>query len=456
MFSLLSPLVLAQVPPMQPPQEITVTQPMRVLPGQLDNVLVFNSNSPELVQTEGILLSTLPPAGKRSPAAHLNLAFNGRFDVFAHHIAKAATPDDRRTLYLGILLHNPGTQPIIVDVLQAASYLSQPDAPFIDLPAYVDNNAGEVYAGPGSRATNDVLRGKRQAEFPAQILIPPGSSRMLLSLPIPVKTLEPPINGRSTLIRLRSSGAVYAASLAKFAPVEATGEERAPTLAEWETLLQTGNLAGPRDRAPTPPEQTTGQVIYGRVAGVASGSRWQAQISDRPNPTEPPSLSTPAAGESFSYGLSTLLRGTFGTGQVQAADMLARYPDTAYQAHGNYAVEYRLTLPLHNATAQSQNIAILLETPIKEDQLKTPGSLRFLDPPAKQVFFRGTVRLRYNDDRRLPQTRYFHLVQRRGQQGRPLVVLTMPPGDRRLVQLDLLYPPDATPPQILTVKSLLP
>jgi hypothetical protein len=30
----------------------------------------------------------------------------------------------------------------------------------------------------------------------------------------------------------------------------------------------------------------------------------------------------------------------------------------------------------------------------------------------------------------------------------------MPPSDQRLVQVDFLYPPDATPPQVLTVKTL--
>ena len=72
---------------------------------------------------------------------------------------------------------------------------------------------------------------------------------------------------------------------------------------------------------------------------------------------------------------------------------------------------------------------------------------------AKNVFFRGTVQVRYRDERGTAQNRYFHLVQRRGQQGEALVTLTMPPGDRRTVQVDLVYPPDATPPQILTVKT---
>jgi hypothetical protein len=164
-------------------------------------------------------------------------------------------------------------------------------------------------------------------------------------------------------------------------------------------------------------------------------------------------LSVPAAGQAFSYGLSTLRGGTLGTGQVQTARMLVRYPDTAYEAHGNYAIEYNLTLPLQNRTDQTQTVAIALETPIKENQLQD-GQLRFLEPPAKNVFFRGTVRVRYTDDRGLPQTRYVHLVQRRGQQGEPLAVMTMKPGDRRFVNIGLLYPPDSTPPQILTVRSL--
>ncbi len=447
MFPLLT--TPAQVPPMPTPQEIVVPQTIRPLPGQLDSVLVFNSNSPELVQQEGILLSTFPPEGMAVPAAHLNVAFDGRFDVFAHHIARAATPEDLRTLYLGILLHNPGPEGVTVDILQAASYLSQPDAPFIDLPAYVDNARGEVYAGPGSRVMSDLLRGQRQAEFPPQIVIPPGASRLLLNLPIPVKMLEPPINGRSTAMRLVSSGRVYAASLAQFAPVDAAGMERAPTLTEWENQLRQGGLAGPRDRAPTPPEQTTGQIIYGRVAGVSQGARWQAQVVDKDEWT----LQTPPTGEAFSYGLSTLRAGTHGTGQIQTAPMVARYPDTAYEAHGNYAVEYRLTLPLFNATGDRQRVAILLETPIKEEQPKLSGSLRFFDPLPRQVFFRGTVRLRYKDDQGLPRTRYVHLVQRRGQRGMPLIELNMPPGDRRLVQFDFLYPPDATPPQVMTVMS---
>ena len=450
MLSFLPILTLAQASPTPAPapQEIVQQQEMRVLPGQLDSVLVFNSNSPEVVQTEGVLLSTFPPTGKRFPTAHLNQLFNGRFDIFAHHIARALTPQDLRTLYLGIIVNNPGKQPVTIDVLQAASYLSQPDAPFIALPSFLENDDGRFFSGPGGRAVDNVLRGQRQDSFPAQLVIPPGQSRMLLNAAIPVKTLTPPLNGRSTLMRLRSTGGVYVASLGMFAKTNSDGSERAPTLDEWQTLLNNANVSGPRDKAPTPIEQTTGNVIYGRVAGVAIGSQWNGQLVDPGRGT----LSIPQPGRAFSYGLATLHKGMLGTGQNQSAQIIKRYSDTAYQAHGNYGIQYNLTLPLQNNTTQTQTVTLAVETPLKREDTKQ--GVRFLQPPGTSTNFRGTVRVRFNNDRGLPQTRYVHLVQKRGQQGEPLVTLKLQPKERRFVQFDFIYPPDATPPQILTVRTV--
>jgi len=53
--------------------------------------------------------------------------------------------------------------------------------------------------------------------------------------------------------------------------------------------------------------------------------------------------------------------------------------------------------------------------------------------------------VKYNDDQGLPQTRYVHLVQKRGQQGEPLVVLNMK--QAIAVSANRLHPPDSTPPQ---------
>jgi hypothetical protein len=448
MLAFISGFILAQsFPPSPEPKAILRPQEVRSLPGKLDETLVFNSNSPEQVESEGILLSTLPPTGKKSPSAHLDFSFTGKFEIFTHHIRKG-TDADQRTLYQAVIAHNPTDKPITIDILQAASYLSQPDAPFVELAgSTLNNDRGDVYAGPGSRSASDVLRGKRQKDFAPTVVIPPGEERLLLNLPIPVVTLKPPVNGRSSLLRVRSTGKVYLASLALFAKTDATGTERAPTLEEWQDVLQNGALSSPRDKVPTPIGQK-GNLIYGRVAGVSQGAKWKATLTD----PDQPDLRIPDQGKAFSYGIATLYRGTLGTTQNQSAKMLVRYPDTAYEAHGNYAVQYSLTLPLVNQTSKDQTVVVTFETPIKQEDTKE--GLRFYEPLPRNTFFRGPVRLMFNDDRGIPRTSYFHLVQKRGQQGSNLLLLTMKPGDRRLVKFDVIYPADATPPQVLTVKSL--
>ncbi len=435
-----------------PPQYIAAVevspQEVRALPGKLDTVPTFNSNSPELVETEGILLSTLPPEGKQVPSAHLKYAFQGRFDIFTHHIARAQTQAETRPFYQGLIVHNDSDKPVTVEVLQAASYLGTPDAPFISLPDMVDNPNGTIYSGPGSRVMNDILRGVRQGNFPAQLVIPAGQSQILMNQPIPIERV-PASNGRSTMMRLRSDGQVYVANLAMKAPQNTNGTYRAPTLAEWQRLLDTGTLAQPRGEIPTPLNPPRHPTVFGRVAGVSEGSQWQTQITDNPNAEH---LSIPQSGKAFSYALGTLHLITLGTSQIQSAPMILRYPDTAYFAHSNYGVEYNLTLPLKNSTTQPQTVTVSVQTPLKDEG--GTDRLLFLNPRVEQVFFRGTVKVRYDDEQGQSQTRYVHLVQRRGQPGEPLVRLNLPPGERREVQVDFIYPPDSTPPQVLTVRTL--
>jgi Protein of unknown function (DUF3370) len=432
-----------------PQQEIFQPQEVRPLPGQLDSVPVVNSNSPEMVQTEGILLSTFPPNGMAQPSAHLNYPLQGRFDVFSHHISKAKTAAETRSLFQGILVFNPTTQPIRLEVHQAASYLTRPDALFLPMPPMIEDPVGNAYSGPGSRVVGDVLRGRRLGTWSPSTIIPARQSLMLMNLPVPAGTVVPTSNGRSTLMRLTSSGPVYVASLAMFAPLTPTGQERSPSVDEWVKLLVSSGVAGPRDLVPTPIQDSVSKVIYGRVSGVAIGSQWKATLTDGPKAD---SLTVPQKGKRFSYGLSTLHRGTLGTNQIQSGRMAVRYGDTAYQAHGNYGVQYSLTLPLNNPHKQPHTVTVSLQNPIKDDRVK--GGLMFFNPPENRVFFRGPVRLRYQDDRGMEQVKYFHLVMLRGQEGQPLLTMTLPKGAKRKVEVDLIYPPDATPPQVLTVQSL--
>ena len=47
-----------------------------------------------------------------------------------------------------------------------------------------------------------------------------------------------------------------------------------------------------------------------------------------------------------------------------------------------------------------------------------------------------------------------HLVLRQGQEGPSLGQVTLKPGEPRDVRIRLIYPADATPPQVLTVRPV--
>ena len=241
--------------------------------------------------------------------------------------------------------------------------------------------------------------------FPAQITIPPGSSHLLLNAPVPLRRLSVPtdgthpagsvitppprnvssgelawLNGRSTLIRVDSSGPLYVASLAMHAP-QVNGNEQLPTLDDWKYLLFRGQLSNPRDQPPSRPGSRANPFRYGRVSGIVQGSQWRARLSDRNRDQ----LAIPGPGEQISYGLSTLERNTLGTGQIQSAPMVARYSDTAHRANGNYGVEYNLTLPLHNHTQSPQQSPYQYKRPSKTTALTTPYSFT-IGQPVKSSF----------------------------------------------------------------------
>jgi hypothetical protein len=105
------------------------------------------------------------------------------------------------------------------------------------------------------------------------------------------------------------------------APQNSNGTYRAPTLAEWQRLLDTGSLAEPRGEIPTPLDPPREPTVFGRVAGVSEGSQWQTQITDNPN-VEHLSISL-NRGKAFSYALGTLHLITLSTRQIQSAPMLS-------------------------------------------------------------------------------------------------------------------------------------
>lgn len=415
---------------------------LRRLSGKLDHIYMFNSNSPEIVGGEGILLSTLSPVAKEYPEAHLDHVFHDRFAVFMHHINKQTAPETteaKSLLRLCLYAVNESNKEAKLVPLKRATYLSQPDAPFAPRESLLSDPEGRFYSGPGDRVTRDFLFD--QAAAPQAITIGPHGTKLVEDLTVPVAGLRPASNGRSYLGYFQTNRPLRLVLLSSFTK---DGEAPAPIDPIEPALADKANLVGGREgtlKPPTPP-LAKGYLIYGRVAGVQIGSEIVAHQSIDLR-----------EGKSLKVGLpiSSLRGGTYGTGQVQTARMARRYSDTAYGAHGNYGVHYLVKLNLKNHGKSPRKVAISFNCPLKESGLKPKNSVTFLSPCEKNVFFRGEVAL---TEEQFPGKReVWHLVLHKGERGKVLSEVSLDPYEAKAVDFELYYPADATPPQLLMVES---
>lgn len=435
-----SPTPVAQVP---------VEVPVRIqpLPGGLDHTLVFNSNNPEIVQESGILLSTMTPAATEDAAVFLDQGFEGNFTVFSHHIAKDTVPGEK-LLYLGLLATNRTDHEVAVDTLAGASYLSQPDAPFISLEPRLIDPEGVIFAGPGDRIATDFLHGR--SPIPSQrFTLAPHQTMLLYQWSVPTTVeIGPPINGRTTLLRMKSEGSVSLSEVAYFAPKSPGGGFTMPLPDDFLAVLLAARRAGPPEPPATPyvPGEPLpkGRFQYGRVAGVSQGDRWRGSFD---------AAQMPLPGQRVGFPIATALLNTLGTGQVQSAPLIKRYAGSAYQSHGNYAVTYELRLPLANPADVPRTYSLALSHPARVVGDRPATAAIYLDPPNRPVMFRGPVKVEWFDDRGWRQERYIHLVIQHGQAMPPLTSIEVPAHGRYEVTVTLLFPADATPPQLLTISS---
>jgi len=423
---------------------MTITQTLP-LPGSLGDTPFFNSNSPEIVLRDGILLSTFPGEGKAFPEAHLSYPLSGRIDVFFHHITNASKMGSRNTIYLGLLVGNASNHAVQLQVLKAVSYATRPDAPFKELAQVSDNDDGQIYAGPGDRVALDLLLERKQSGWLEDAALAAGKSLLLFSLPLPTQSLLHPGNGRTGFLSLFCDGPIYLATLAAFGQAKGFS----PELNEWTEILNTQSLVEPRDKTPTKPG-APGELIYGRVAGIAKGSNWRGTAI---NDIENECLSI-APGVSFSFPISSVIANTCGTNQVQAAPMLVRYPDTAYQAHGNYGAFYDIALPICNKSEDDIVVDLTFQSPLKDwHNQKSPQSSR---QSTNAIVFRGTVKIEWFDSQKIRQRKLIHLVQRRGETTKSLIEFFLAPGQVQALNFSFFYPADCTPPQVLTISGRLP
>lgn len=448
----------AQPPPAARPAPVILVRPQTVAPlsGGLDQVPLINDNNPELIQAPGILLSTFDPArgwngqALPQPSAHLDSPLNGPFGLFSHHVYAGKPASLDSTLWLAVVAAPRGRQPVHLRLVQGSTALSQsvdgrePAAPFLPLPPLLEQGGTPIWAGPGSRVATELLRRERSPQLPQSWTLVPGELSTLLVLPIPVRGLDPLLNGRNLHLRLQSDAALDLATLAAFGP-----DDQPPPPAVWAQLLR-GELS-PREHAPTP-RDAPGRIVYSRVSGIQPGSLWRSRLSD------PGQDSLAVSRAPISWPIASLVRGSLGSGQVQTAPLGPFYPGTAWAAHGNYGVEYDLSLPLRNDTGRRVSLRLAFESPLKGDQ---PGGLRFLASPGPGVTFRGTVEVSGLDEAgraegrngRPAGRRSFHVVLRNGQGDLTLGRISLDPGQRRELRVRLIYPADSTPPQVL---SLLP
>ncbi|HEY9841359.1 MAG TPA: DUF3370 family protein [Candidatus Obscuribacterales bacterium] len=452
----------SSVAPSPSPAQQQIKQTLRLfpLPGQLDSLPMFNDNSPESVKQSGILLSTLPNRGKVD-SPFLDYGFQGDFGVFSHHILIDEIPG-KRLLYLGLIASNYSAKPVTLTLRQGSSYLTQPDAAFIyTLPAVAPNPGATIFSGPGDRLSSEWIIGRMR--FKDQVFtIAPGSSQILSSLPIntDVPNLSPrpgggaplAVNGRSTLMHFQADQPIYLSQLAWMAKRENGAPDGAfvpPGLDDYRSLINAGKFANPREPFSDYDEQhpPKGSFRYGRVAGISPGLNWKGSFWEGPRQQE-----MPGPGETIGYPIATTYVKRFGTGQNQSGRMIRRYKDSPPENHGNYCLRYALDLPLANQSAMPQTYQLSLTQPLNGNLATGKNELIYQEPPNGTRMFRGSVRVQWTDAQHQLQDHLIHLDLRNGQLAPALLSITVPPKASYAVKLSLIYPPDATPPQLLTIR----
>lgn len=406
------------------------------LPGGLDQRLVLHSNNPERIETAGILISTRAQAGD----AFLSQPLSGDFDLFLHHIARTPILSGEQ-IYLGLVASLPDTQTsgsVELKLLRGNAFLTRPDAPFIELPAVQANSAELIFSGPGDRLA--------LAELTQASTIKP--QRWQISKPVLLNSWQLPTNplwaiqqdnALSGLLHFRSQADIDLSLIA----IKASSP---PALADYLALLKQAQRAGPADANATvydPQEPPGGGTFrYGRVAGLVQGSQWQGQIE-----VSPTQISQLESATALAWPVASLYLKRYGTGQSQSAPVIKRLPGAAIESQGNYGLHYRLEIKLP-AREQARRYRLSLTQPQSVNQ----GQPVFLNPPATQISFRGSIQVS-EAGLTPPAVTRTHLVLHAGERPAPFWQADIAAAETRSLLIEWVYPADATPPQLLLLES---
>jgi hypothetical protein len=455
---------LPQIPEEQdltPPQTDTEAVATRersarllVLPGMLNKMPVFYSNRPELLKTPGEILNS-------TDLPEMN-SLTGSFSIFAHHVVETA-PFDFSGFRLGLLVRPASSQAtekekaVSLTLHNAFISRTQPDAPFITTaPLLTQTKMSKIVSGPGDAMA--------WARLNTQDLYPE-NSLATKSLPatftfdreILVADIEVPTFPLGLGIIGERNG------LSAWLDVSST----APVSLRWVAIKTTKPSAGLADyqdaaKIPAGPSELPATVYdpqgappsgvfrFGRVAGVVQGADWNGvyrlSSEDIDNLKEGLLLAWPVA--------STYLK-AWG-GQNQSAPLLARQADSAVQSHGNYGVAYHMAYTLANPDDAALELQWRWTQPTSVSKNVNAKNILSYDPKT-QIVFRGSIRVETHcqEDGKDhdPKIQFYHLQVKQGHWHAPFYAHSLPPKSECRLLLDWVYPPDAIPPQMLSVEK---
>ena len=293
-------------------------QKARPLNGTFNNVPVLHSNQPEIVTGPGILVNTAAgtaiAAESNQPLRNAAHTFNGEFGVHMHHKyypqdqAKLGGRRSRGLMTLALIATNPGPSSITLN-FDRGSVKNSFEAPYHPNRLMGVKPLGKRpwNTGPGDATAVQLLRGELDRKLPEQVVIPAGGQRVVVRTVLPARGIA---NG---LLRGRSNGPFTMAVVAA---------EQSAQDADLFVVLQSGRLAPGRIYLNRIREIQLGRV-FSRVAGVALGDAYKAEISHDLNqgPLHVPLTSTK--------------RHHFGTGDVQVNPLTTRMVDSALNNERN-------------------------------------------------------------------------------------------------------------------------
>jgi hypothetical protein len=468
----------------------------------------FNSNYPERLTKLNhgdITLSTLSPTGRTDIDAHLDYAFTGKFRVLISHINLTNV-----RAYQVFVLRNPGSGNVNVKVNALASTDDATGPPpyhqrYNDLEGRVEaRNAVIDYSGqangPGDRTASRILLGKVQQDlFESRREYQPGS--LVIGIPAgETRVVQAPLHGAGgralvTQAELESDGPVEAAV------VYTTKKTTDP---EVDALLKTGRLVA-RDKSSDGRGQVdvNGQpkvangASFGQVGGVVQHSTFEGSITNGPlcarhfyvfnmkrgqeyrlggdrsaawvrveKPSADPTKRPPPTPFTTEHGSMA--------SRDDAADLIGAGPRTgilpavwyylgrskfyhdqnadlrygALKSHGNYGAEFVITGNFQNATEQSMQVRVFIDTP-EELDAGVSRSLRNTFEVRKATSSNGV-------DSAAP--RYFYASQKANQprgttSEKPIFEVTLGANQSESARIRVFYAANNTAPHVLRVET---